>query len=384
VTVTSPYATVAVDASGPGAAKVVADQVALVPAGIGRAFSDAACVAPAADWWFAGAEGRLGASDTLFLANPSDTTANVSLSLWSASGPLSPPGATGIVVAPHTAWRRDISDLAPDASGLAVHVRADSGTVAAALYDRRYSGVTPAGGDWIPATLPPARSLVVPGYAPFAGPKGLALANPGDRDAAVSLRVVTAHGAFAPAGAQSVVVPAGRSLPLDLQLAINGDPAAVLVTSDQPVVAEGVSVAAAPGRFRELAWQAAQLPLSSASAVAMTVPPFGQQSLLVLTASRGGAQVRVTSAAGTTATVAVPAARSAVVDLRTVLHSGPLGPGPVVVSPLGTEPVYAVRVLYALGSHGPLLASEAPTQLPGAVSLPGVVADLRAGQPSSP
>lgn len=385
LTVTQPYASVAVSATGVGAAALLADQVALAPAGIGRAFTDAACTAPAADWWFAGADGRIGATDTLFLANPSDSAANVSLSLWSAAGPLSPPGAAGIVVPPHSAWRRNIADLAPDAAGIAVHVHADSGTVSAALYDRRYSGVSPAGGDWIPATLPPSRALVVPGYAPYAGPKGLALANPGGRDASVSLRVATAHGNFAPSGSQSVVVPAGRTVSLDLGAALGTDPAGVLVTSDQPVTAAGVSVARVPGRFSDLAWQAAQLPLTGPAGIAMTVPPFGQQSLLVVTAPRDAARLRVASADGASTVVAVPAGRSVSVDLRTALRTGPLGPGPISLTPEGAAPVYAVRILYALGSHGPLIASEPPTGFPAAVSLPGVAQDLRvADQSSSP
>lgn len=382
VSKTTPYASVAVTAEGAGAGRVVADQVALAAGGLDRAFTDTACAAPGTDWWFAGADGRIGASDTLFLANPGDAVANLRLAFWSAKGPLAPPGATGIVLPAHSVLRRGIAEFAPDAAAIAVHVHADSGTVTAALYDRRTHGVTPHGGDWIPPTLPPTRRQVVAGFAPVAGAKGLALANPGSRDATATLRVVTAHGSFAPAGAQTLVVPAGSGFGVDLSRAIGSDPASVVVTSDQPLLAEGVSIASIIGKFSELAWVPAQLPLQGPAAVPMTVPPFGQQTLLLLSAPEGAAQVRVTAAAnGASAVVHVGAGRSVAADLRALLHAGTLGPGPVVLTALAGGPAYAVRVLYALGAHGPLLAASAPIPFPADIVLPAVVPDVGAGAP---
>lgn len=381
LTKSTPYASVAVTAQGRGASRVVADQVALVAGGLNRAFTDTTCASPGTDWWFAGADGRIGTADTLFLTNPGDTAANLTLTLWSAKGPLSPPGASGIVLPAHSVIRRGVADFAPDAAAIALHVHADSGTLSAALYDRRTHGVTPGGGDWIPPTLPPNRRQVVAGYAPFAGAKGLALANPGDRDATATLRVVTSHGAFAPAGAQTVVVPAGKGLGVDLSRAIGTDPAGVVVTSDQPLLAEGVTVATAPGKFSELAWIPAQEPLHGPAAVAMTIPPFGQQTLLVVSAPVTAARLRVTSAAGASATVGVAAGRTTSVDLRALLHAGTLGPGPVVITPEKDGSAYAVRILYALGAHGPLLASAPPAPFPADIVLPAVVPDQGAGAP---
>jgi len=117
---------------------------------------------------------------------------------------------------------------------------------------------------------------------------------------------------------------------------------------------------------------------SCATALAANTAPFGQHVSLVLTAPRGQAKVAVRNASGAQATVTVGAGRTSSVDLSALLHAGAAGPGPIELTPLGSEPVYVVRTLYASGAHGPLLAAEMPTVLPPATVLPPVVPDLRA------
>jgi hypothetical protein len=351
--------------------------VTLTPLGLHRGLSDSSCAAPATDWWFAGADGRIGITDLIVLTNPADAAANVALSVWSEKGPLNPPHADNINVAPHSEMLLRASDLAPDVAGLAFHVHANSGTVSAAMLDLRTSGVRSVGTDWDPPTAPPSRSAVVTGYAAGAALDVLYLANPGDHDATVDLRVITTTRNFAPAGHQTVVVPAGRTTTVDLTPASAGEVAAAQVVSDFPVLAQGITLQRTPHTFPDYAWLAAQQPLTTPAAVAANAAPFGQHVGLVLTAPHGEAKVRVRSGTAQ-ATVTVPAGRSASVDLAALLHTGARGPGPVLLTPLGSEPVYVVRTLYAAGAHGPLMADEMPSVLTAATVLPPVVADLRA------
>jgi hypothetical protein len=112
--------------------------------------------------------------------------------------------------------------------------------------------------------------------------------------------------------------------------------------------------------------------------LANTIPPFGQRVELLLTAPDGSARVRLTTSTGASATISVPGGRTVDVDLGTVLHAGALGPGPLLLTPLDAAPVYAIRTMYALGAHGPLVASSAPVALPQPTALPPVVSDVRA------
>ena len=375
---TTPYAAVSVQVTGDGAAATAVSQVALVPEGIRRGLTDLACAPPASDWWFAGADGRVGVTDVLLLANPADQNANVALSLWSARGPLSPPGTNSIIVPPRTALLEQVAALAPDVPGITVHVHANSGTIGAALLDQHTSGIRPVGVDWIPPTTGPATSSVVTGFAPGASLDWLELTNPGNRDATVALRVVTPTRNFQPSGHQSVVVAAGHTVTVDLAGAVAGETAAVTTSSDAPIVTEGMSLLTPTTGFDEVAWVAAQQPLRSPAGIAANSPPFGQQVTLVLTAPSSAATVKVSTPGGPTATVRVPGGRTAAVDLRALLRAGPSGPGPIQITPVDGGPVYAVRLLHALGAHGPLLAEEAPTVFPLPIPLPAVVPDLRA------
>lgn len=374
----TPYAAVDVEATGAGAAETVASQVALRPGGYLRALTDVACTAPGTDWWFAGADGRIGVTDVLQIANPTDAQAVVQVSLWSARGSLSPPGTSGVIIAPHTSLLRPVADIAPDVAGIALHVHAETGTVTAAVLDQHTSGIRPVGTDWIAPTSAPATRSVVTGFAAGATTDLLHIANPGDRDATVSLRVVTPTKNFQPAGHESVVVAAGHTVAVDLAGAIAGEAAAVTMSSDQPVVAEGMTLIRPTTGFSELAWVAAQQPLRTPAGIAANSAPFGQDVTLVLTAPQGATRVRVSTPGGASATVSVDAGRTKTVDLRSLLHAGGNGPGPVLLTPVGPEPLYVVRLLHAVGAHGPLLAAEAPTVLPLPTTLPAVIADLRA------
>ncbi len=366
----------AITATGSVAATIVADQVTLVGAGRYRSMTNARCVPPSADWWFAGADGRVGYDDSLYIANPTNTAADVSVSVWSATGQLTPPRLASVPIPPRSSVYIPIATVTPDAATLALHVHATSGAVTAALIDHRVRGVTPLGSDWIPATRPPARSLVVPGYPAGSGTRSLVLANPGDADATVNLKVVSGSGSFAPSGANQVVVPAGKTRIVDLSRAFAGLTGAATVQSDQPVVAQGLAVTTATPKLSDLMWLAAIPPLTGPGAYADGHVPDGGSSALLLTAPQGAAEVRITSLNGFHRSVTVPAGRSVALG-TTGFNAVPTAVSGLVVTPVGSAPVYVTRIMQLNGAHGALTTSEPVLSLPSAVQLPAVTEDQR-------
>jgi hypothetical protein len=368
----------AVRARGSVAATVVADQVTLTSAGRFRALGGARCSSPSADWWFAGADGRVGYTDQLLLANPSDTGANVTVSVWSAKGELTPPRLASLPIAARSSLVVSIPSVAPDAATLALHVHATSGAITAALHDTRVSGVSPAGSDWMPATLPPARTAVVPGFPTGPGARTLVLADPGGADATVGIRIVGTSGSFAPSGVNQVVVHAGQTQTVDLTKALGAATGAVTVTSDQPVVAQGLAVTTATGGgFPDLQWEAATPPLTGPGAFADGREPDAGPTSLLLSAPAGAASVRITTLHGSSKIVAIAAGHSISTVLATVGRVA--ATSGATVTPIGSAPVYVTRQMSFAGAHGPLATSEPVLALPTPLPLPVVTEDQRVG-----
>jgi hypothetical protein len=366
----------AVRAIGSIAATTVADQVTITKTGRFRALTDSRCSSPSADWWFAGADGRVGYSDQLVLANPSGTGADVTVSVWSTKGALSPPRLASVPIAAQSSVIIAIPSVAPDAATLALHVHATSGAVTAALLDQRVSGVNPAGSDWVPPTRPPAHAQVVAGFPASPGPRSLVLADPGALDATVSIRVVSSSGSFAPSGINQVVVHAGQTQVVDVTKALDGVTGAVTLSSDQPVVAQGLAVTTSTGELPDLQWLAATPALRTAGAFAIGWEPDGGPASLLLTAPAGAASVRVTRLNGNSRTVTVAAGHSTSTVLAAV---GQLAAtSGATVTPIGAAPVYVTRELSFAGAHGALTTSEPVLALPTPLRLPGVTEDLRA------
>jgi len=360
-----------VTASGSAAAHLVATQHALVPAGAMRSLLSAPCLPPATDTWITGADGRVGYSDVLVLANPGSIDAAVTVTAWSVDGPVDLPGLQSYVVPAGHSAALAVADYAPDAGLVSLHIHADTGRVAAQVRDNQASGLATTGTDWLPPTEPPARRQVVPGFTAGAGPRLLVITNPGRDDATVHLRLIAGDRAFVPAGHPDVVVPPGRSSLVDLSTSLGGAAAAAELTSDHPVLSAGMSRVTASDGLPDLAWQPAAPPLAGPAAFAENGSALGASGVLTLTSVGAPATVRLVADSGRSRTVTVAADRTVVVDLK-----GSLGTGPIAVVP-DSGAVWVTRSLQATGAHGPLLTSIAATPLPALIRLPRVLEDPR-------
>jgi hypothetical protein len=214
----------------------------------------------------------------------------------------------------------------------------------------------------------------VSGFAAGNGARYLIVTAPGDVDATVNLRLVTRSGSFAPSGINQVVVRAAHSRAIDLTAALGQSSGAVTLVSDQPVLANGISVIPSRGQRPDLMWTAATPPLTHPAAIANGRQPDGGPTWLYLTAPGAAAQVRVTGSTGHTRTISIPAGKSVAADITATIRSSAVS-WPFTVTPIGSAPVYGVDALRFSGAHGALIASEPLVGLPTPIALPPVRED---------
>jgi len=381
-----------VDAGGPLAAGVAAELVTRTYRGPARGLAETRCPAASPDTWFVGGSTRPGASTSLLLVNPDDVAATANVSLLTANGPVAPRSAQGIEVAARSSLSLALESLAPDVPALATHVVVIEGRLAATVVDRRHRAELPLGVDYVPPVAAPARSAVVPGIAGGPGPRVVSIAVPGAVDATVELRVVSTEGSFVPASLNAVRVRAGAVGQVDLATVLAGQPAAVVVTSDEPVIASGFAAQSNPlTHGTDFAWTGATPSLGGPA----LIPDNWRQGLrlargvLLLTAPGAGGTVALTAlgsgpatspvAAGPV-TVRVPAGRTIAVPL--VPPAFPPGEYGLVVAPApGSGPVYGSREVYEQWSQGIWLSQFTLERTEATVRVPVVVEDPAAGVP---
>jgi hypothetical protein len=363
---------VAAAASGALAASLGADELIETPtAGRYRGLLGSSCGSPATNWWFAGADGRVGYSDALIVANPAITAADVAVSLWTKKGPESPPHLDAVEVPAFSRVVLNVAGFAPDTATIAIHVHAESGAVVAALVDRRSTALKSDGGDFIPNTQPPARHAVIPGFPGGVGPRKLVLADPGPLDATVNLTLVTRSGTFAPSGVHQVVVHQQHATIVDLTKVFGGLAGAVELTSDHPVIGQGLAIATVTNLRPDLMWLASLPALAGPAAIANGRQADGGACVLVLTAPGATATVRVSTPSGHSRQISVPAGTTLGTDINSTIAVGKK-PWPFVVTPVSGGPVYGVRILTFTGAHGALITSESLRALPRPIPLPAV------------
>lgn len=376
---------VRVDAAGPIAADVAAEVVTRAEAGTRRGLAEARCIAAAPDMWFVGGTTVVGASASLLLVNPGDVPATADVSLLTTSGPVAPRSAQGVEVAPHGSLRLALESLAPEMPALATHVVVSSGRLAASLLDSRHRAKLSLGTDYVPLAAMPSRSAVVPGFVAGGGSRRVSLGVPGPDDANVQLEVVSSEGAFVPAGRNAVRVAAGTVASVDLAPVLAGRPAAVVVTSDVPVVAGGFSGVVDPyTQEGEFVWTAASPPLDGPAVIPDNRVHGQAGSALLLTAPQAAASVVLSGLSSGPrsvglAPIAVPAGRTVVVRLQGLTPSGQF---PLVITPApGSGPVYGVRQLYERWSRGTWLSQLTLERTKATVWLPVVLEDPATGIP---
>jgi hypothetical protein len=247
--------------------------------------------------------------------------ATVNLTIFSESGAVDAPGASGIVVPPGAQKIVPLAGLAPSATAPVVHVQSLGGQVLASVQQSFEQGIDPRGVELTGATAVPDRTQVISGMtiatldAVTAGQSGegygadmpaVRVFVPGTQDAEVTVGAVGENGTAA-GNSYSTTVKAGVVAEVPLGGLIDGS-YTVTVRSSVPIVAAArTSVDAA--QVRDFAWFVSSQPMVDEFLAAIPTGP----SPIIHFANPGSKDksVTVTTKDGTVTTVAVPAEGSA-------------------------------------------------------------------------
>ena len=255
-----------------------------------RSTGVAGCVAPRSQWWFTGAGAGLDHASTLVLANVDPGPAVVDLRVLGPDGQVETVATKGIPVPPHSVKTVELDSIAPQTDDLALGVHATRGRVAASVEDAFAANPDDRPGrEWLAGTELPSRSLRLAGLPVTASRRTLLVANPGDSEAVVSVRVAGTSGSFAPTGLDEISVDPGAVASVDVADVLPAKEAVGLrLRSTVPVVAAVRSSAGGDHAYATVA------PVVRGAAVAPLVA--GQKATVQLTAGAGkAAHVTVTA-----------------------------------------------------------------------------------------
>ncbi len=369
-------------AEGDIAVNLGAGQVTAVKDGRGRGLLATACVAPSSDAWFVGGGGSIGRRTTIWLTNTDSSAAVVDVKIFGPAGPVEAKGGVGVEVAPHSQRALRLDVMAPGTARVALHVITRAGRVAASVTDVNSVGLIARGADFVPQSAPPARRVVVPGLV--GGPpikQILQVAAPGTSDAIVNVQIVAGDGTFAPDKAALLEITAGSVAAVDVSRFLKTtEAAAVLLTSDVPIVAGVRTIAPLADGRDELAYSAGVRPLNQPASFAPFRVDANRHAVLALTASKERALVFVTVLAPddgqpSTREVSVAAGTTA----RFIVPETVGGSGLVVQAADGSGPVEAALLLSWSGEGGAFRSTVPLASGVASVTVPAVVPNPATG-----
>jgi hypothetical protein len=200
---------------------------------------------PSLEWYFPEGVVGDGLEQVFTLLNPYRREAIVSITLATPSKPLQPPKLVEVRIPPEAIKTISL----PGALGAQDQ---DLGSVGATIESTNGIGVVAertiwyaAGRTGVSSTIgarEPATQWVVPPAAVISTEDSVILLNPGTERATASVTLLRQDaGALEPETLKRLTIKAGARLRVDLGDLTGGQPTALLVTSDQPIVAERVA-----------------------------------------------------------------------------------------------------------------------------------------------
>jgi hypothetical protein len=323
----------------------------------------AACAEPAADTWLVAGATSLGQTSLVLLANPTSVDATVSLSIYTETGVVSAPGATGITVPAGGQKVIPLAGLAPAAAAPVVHVQTTGGEVVATMQQSFEQGIQPQGVELTGGTGAPSRQQIISGMtivnlaAVTAAESGenvgvefpaLRIFVPGSTDADVTVGVVGEEGTAAGTShAQTVKAGNVAEIPLD---DLKDGSYTVTVNSSVPVVAAARTTRIGASK-RDFSWFVSSSPLNDTLLAAVPNGPGG--ALHFANAGEEDRTVTITPAGGKATTLVVPAEGSAHVPVTATRYTIDGAEGLRASVSFGAD---GASSTFALAPPGPLAA----------------------------
>ncbi|HEY3528521.1 MAG TPA: DUF5719 family protein [Nocardioides sp.] len=200
-----------------------------------------ACSVPSPQQWFTGLGAGAEHDSVIELVNPDSGSADADITLY-GSHPFTARKLHGITIPAHRTISLDLGRIVPRRMLLSAQVQVTRGRLAVHVLDSRTNLLThQVRREWLPRQDGPAADSQLLGLPTGKGTRTLQLANPGEEGVRVQVKIVTGDTSFAPAGLDTVTVPAGatRSVSLTkvLAKALGDGAVGVQVTADGPVTA---------------------------------------------------------------------------------------------------------------------------------------------------
>lgn len=273
----------------------------------------ASCTEPSADSWLVGGATSLGQTSLVLLTNSTSVDATVDLALYTETGRVDAPGATGIVVPAGEQKVIPLAGLAPSAVAPVVRVTSTGGQVAAALQQSFEQGIQPRGLDIVGPTAAPNRVQRISGMtiatlaAVSAGQSAesigvdfpaVRILVPGDRDAKLTIGAVGENGTAA-GNSYAQTVKAGNVAEIPLDHLKDGS-YTVTIQSDVPVVA-AARTSVIGTKARDFAWFASSEELTGPQLIAVPSGPSpvlhfanpGEKDITITLQGRSGAPAQL-------------------------------------------------------------------------------------------
>lgn len=237
------------DTAGP---VVLTAQGDVAPGLLGARFGDGQmaageCGVPQPQTWFTGVGAGATHASVLELVNPDGGSAVADITLYDARGPIDVPDLRGVTVPGRTGQQLDLAEIVPQRGELTAHVVVARGRLGVSVLDRIPAiGAQPLTEDFLGGQAEPMTEALLLGLPTGDGRHDLVVTNPGENEARVEVRVVTADSSFLPEGLEELRVPPGAtksvSLSTVLSQAISDGALGLSVTSSEPVTATSRSV----------------------------------------------------------------------------------------------------------------------------------------------
>lgn len=209
------------------------------------------CVGAESNWRFTGLQTITGSSSVLQLANPTSTTAQVSIELRGEDGLIDTSTLQEIVLGPGASRAIVLGGYAQGRESVSANIRSLGGKITASVQQSALRGLTPSGVDFVAANAPAANTQVIPGVwidekanidelTRDAAAKTLVpqlhVSATGSQGAGFSVKVLDARGEVAANFGEHLAVASNATSALDLRQLAAGY-YTIVVEADEPVTA---------------------------------------------------------------------------------------------------------------------------------------------------